>query len=1120
MNMKESFTIVDPIPVENDRVRSFTLNATESTTRRGCFVIRKLHIICVLAVILAIGIIVALHQKYKKDQDSPLVSSWEPYSSYEPGPALEYGAEDSAEMEISSVFEPNDGIARGDEYNPAEESTSYTSSQTVQQNENPLNKKASIADRTAKHWDPTIEGDSTDVSDLKHLIQPLAYKIYIEMPDNVNTFNALEQFTFHGNVSIIIRAKQEIKCIIIGASDLRISSANLMSLDESEYGENYKISIDQYDADEGMLVLQVDRPLRPNFKYSLQIEYNGDIQQMPYGLFKISSNMTETGEIKTLISTNTNVPFARTIFPCFDLPTQTASYELHICRGMSMLTEASSPYTVSNTDDSRMCIWENFQSSDVMPLHFFGFVISDYTFKRISIPKNRTFTVWTPYKTCDEISYALEIGPRLISILDNYFGIDLPVQNIDIYPVPSVFPYLSSKLGLIITQESEICIKDYITSEAEKEHIVKNLAAHLIEQWTGFINFEEEQDNWLKESIVQYLQYIAMDLAEPRWKVMEHFFADVHLTEMDTDIINTHKKALNLKYVSRLKRLNKHAPLFPIKETSVFSSHTDYSKIVYSNTDQVQIIPDIYSEIFDRKDIDKGICLIRMIQHIVTEPVFRKSIKKFIESSKKSVETAEDFWDLLTIEAGTGLIPPEISLKAAINDWIYTREYPVINVTRDYDKNTVTFQQFVDPENDSRTSHRFFASIPISYTTEEEKCFSSTAPIFWMKHTRQAVRDNISGLNRDTWILVNPKQTNLYRVNYDLTNWIMLQRSAERGELPADVRAHLVDDALFLARRGQLSYDFAMDFTKSLLKLEKDYVVWNTALHQFGYMRSAIMIDGEQKYEDQRLLFEGFLKNIIQPIYTHINFHGIITKKYYALDQLSPSEHNQLLMESQIFRWACEVNIEKCSVKAKMDFSQWKRQPNPHRNVINPNLRYATLCNAMRVAGESDFEFLYQMYRRTSFMNPNKFVYLKSLYCYNGIEQVIPKILSLTLLNDYSITHLNEVSNIWQALIENPIATTAPFDYTLMYWKSILKTFGDFIPIIRNIIEGATINIHNEQQLNELISLKDSFRNSDKTDIYEILYVSSRHVHNRIAWKNKEMPGFLAWLEKTKPAAR
>lgn len=90
-----------------------------------------------------------------------------------------------------------------------------------------------------KLWNPPVEGENKDMSELKHLIQPLAYKIFIEIPDKVNTFNASEQFTFHGNVSIIIRAKQEIKYIIIGASDLRISSVNLMCLDVSIYLHMY-----------------------------------------------------------------------------------------------------------------------------------------------------------------------------------------------------------------------------------------------------------------------------------------------------------------------------------------------------------------------------------------------------------------------------------------------------------------------------------------------------------------------------------------------------------------------------------------------------------------------------------------------------------------------------------------------------------------------------------------------------------------------------------------------------------------------------------------------------------------------------------------------------------------
>lgn len=160
-------------------------------------------------------------------------------------------------------------------------------------------------------------------------------------------------------------------------------------------------------------------------------------------------------------------------------------------------------------------------------------------------------------------------------------------------------------------------------------------------------------------------------------------------------------------------------------------------------------------------------------------------------------------------------------------------------------------------------------------------------------------------------------------------------------------------------------------------------------------------------------------------MYNNISFQGLITKKYHALDQLTPAEHNQLLVESEIYRWACEVGVEECTVRAQMDFSEWKRQRNPkesntcvtylslstvsaphfrnaedpiyERNFVNmiysvnPNLRYATLCNAMRTADEPDFDFLYQIYVEMSSMNPNKFIYLKSLYCYNKIVQVLPK---------------------------------------------------------------------------------------------------------------------------------
>jgi hypothetical protein len=52
-------------------------------------------------------------------------------------------------------------------------------------------------------------------------------------------------------------------------------------------------------------------------------------------------------------------------------------------------------------------------------------------------------------------------------------------------------------------------------------------------------------------------------------------------------------------------------------------------------------------------------------------------------------------------------------------------------------------------------------------------------------------------------------------------------------------------------------------------------------------------------------------------------------------------------------------------------------------------MRYATLCGMMYHADVPDFEFLFYRYLNTSYTNPNKQIYLKSLYCYKQIDRTI-----------------------------------------------------------------------------------------------------------------------------------
>lgn len=51
--------------------------------------------------------------------------------------------------------------------------------------------------------------------------------------------------------------------------------------------------------------------------------------------------------------------------------------------------------------------------------------------------------------------------------------------------------------------------------EYQKEKVAKMAAAHLAEQWLEFLITFDDQDRWIKEALVQYLQYVAVDTVSP-----------------------------------------------------------------------------------------------------------------------------------------------------------------------------------------------------------------------------------------------------------------------------------------------------------------------------------------------------------------------------------------------------------------------------------------------------------------------------------------------------------------------------------------------------------------------------------------------------------------------------
>lgn len=193
-----------------------------------------------------------------------------------------------------------------------------------------------------------------------------------------------------------------------------------------------------------------------------------------------------------------------------------------------------------------------------------------------------------------------------------------------------------------------------------------------------------------------------------------------------------------------------------------------------------------------------------------------------------------------------------ISVKEVMDTWTLQTGFPVVHVTRDYDKNAISFRQerFFLVEQSKKKASRDSQPlwwIPLTYTTNREMDFNNTRPIQWMRGQREIGLFNVDIIPHH-WMIVNIQETGYYRVNYDVKNWGMiishLRNPAKYHEIGASNRAQLIDDALNLARAGYLNYSIALDVTR-YLKHETDYVPWVSSIHALNFIDLMLIKNGD-----------------------------------------------------------------------------------------------------------------------------------------------------------------------------------------------------------------------------------------------------------------------------------
>jgi aminopeptidase N len=393
-----------------------------------------------------------------------------------------------------------------------------------------------------------------------------------------------------------------------------------------------------------------------------------------------------------------------------------------------------------------------------------------------------------------------------------------------------------------------------------------------------------------------YVAYLGVDLVEPTWQYHNDF------------IINEIQTAFGLDALT--------------------SSHPISIEVGH---------PSEVSAIFDAISYKKGASIIRMMEHFLTNSVFKKGLSNYLKKySFKSAEQ-DDLWEELTQEAHkSNMLNESSSIKEIMDTWTLQTGFPVVTVKRNYASNEILFEQekfHVIPK-DSKDNVLWW--IPVTYTSNNEKNFNDTKPKLWLNANNYKITESI---DKTHWLLVNLQRTGYYRVNYDTENWKLISEHLndpeKYKEIPISNRAQLIDDVMSLARSEYLDYSVALDLTRYVIH-ETDTIPWKAFLSKMSYING--MMRKEKDYGDFKVcneysqffvnflvkfhLQDYFLQQIL-PIYTKIEIKTSQTEDFMSVYSMT-----------DFVSYACLLGDQSCIEKSKNLFNMWMNESDP--DTTNP----------------------------------------------------------------------------------------------------------------------------------------------------------------------------------------
>ncbi|XP_019557356.3 aminopeptidase N-like [Aedes albopictus] len=721
---------------------------------------------------------------------------------------------------------------------------------------------------------------------------------------------------FHGSVDIHLDVVEPTDKITLHSRDLEINSAALTHVQDTGLIQLYEPT-STYDDRNEQLTFHFSSTLETG-SYVLSITFNGFLLRYDRMGFLRKSYRDNAGITRYLAVTHFEPTGARMAFPCYDEPTSRATFTVSINHHKSYNAIANMPQDGPVIED-----WEDpnyvttiFAKTPKMSTYLLAFVVSD--FQTLSAGQQ---LIHARPNAIQDAEFSLNAGVKILQKLREYTGVAYYdyLPKIAQIAVPDWFSGAMENWGLVTYSESGLLYNADVNTYRVKVSAITTIAHEYTHQWFGDLVSVDWGHLWMKEGFATlYGYYIARST----------YSDDLY---MDLFQLNGVHQAL-------------------AQDSSVSTRPMNW----YANT-----AAEIYG-LFDTVAYQKAGSVLNMFRVVFGDENWQRGLNAYLQKHALSSATPEDLYAAVA----SAVDPPEaMTVEQIMESWTEAAGYPVLNVRRDYNKNTVLISQERFLSNSREPSDHVWY-IPYNFADQKRQDF--TLDTFnWI--TKKADEFEVD-IESDQWVIFNRQQFGLYRVNYDSQNWEMLVQAMIQN--PNSIhrinRAQLIDDAFNLARADLLDFSVVLRLLTALTQ-EQAYLPWAAADKVLSYLNTKLRGTVHQQQ------FERYVESLITTAY-----HTLKTDSVAADETLEDKYFKQL-----ISTWACRIDHADCRQKARATFEAEVYAS----SKVAPDIQTVSYCYGVQRATDDEFLWLY----RRMFSSKNeaeRSLIINALGCVESSEQL------------------------------------------------------------------------------------------------------------------------------------